>query len=84
VEGLVHVRTMEDDHYFFDSDSYSLMGNTTGNVYRIGDKVKIKVLSADKKKREIDFILLKKQKKSPKRQRLEKEKQAWKKKRRSH
>ena len=84
VEGLVHVSTMEDDRYFFDSDSYSLLGNTTGNVYRIGDKVKVKVLRADKQKREIDFMLLKKQKKSPKRERLEKEKQAWKKKRRSH
>ncbi len=84
VEGLVHVGTMEDDHYFFDPDSYSLLGNTTGNVYRIGDKVKIKVLRADKQKREIDFMILKKQSRSAKRERLEKEKKAWKKKRRSH
>ena len=84
IEGLVHVSTMEDDHYSFDSDSYSLIGAVSANVYKIGDKVKIKVLRADKLKREIDFMLLKKQKKSLKRERLEKEKQAWKKKRRSH
>ena len=84
VEGLVHVSNMDDDRYFFDSDSYSLIGNTTGNVYKLGDKVKIKVLSADKEKREIDFVFCKKREKSPKKQRLEKEKAAWKKKRRSH
>lgn len=84
VEGLVHVSNMDDDRYFFDPDSYSLIGNTTGNVYKLGDKVKIKVLSADKEKREIDFVFCKKREKSPKKQRLEKEKAAWKKKRRSH
>ncbi|MBP3399115.1 MAG: ribonuclease R [Erysipelotrichaceae bacterium] len=83
IEGLVHVSTMEDDHYFFDSDTYSLMGNTTGNLYRLGDKVKIKVLSADKQKHEIDFVLCRKHEKSQKKQRLEREKASWKKKRQS-
>lgn len=84
VEGLVHINTMEDDRYFFDPDTYSLVGHTTKKIYKIGGKVKIKVLSADKQKREIDFMILNKPVKSAKRQRLEKEKQAWKKKRRSH
>lgn len=83
IEGLVHVSTLEDDHYFYDPDSYCLMGNTTGNIYKLGEKVKIKVLSADKNKREIDFVLCRKHEKSQKKQRLERERASWKKKRQS-
>ncbi|MCK9217874.1 MAG: ribonuclease R, partial [Firmicutes bacterium] len=45
VEGLVHVSNMEDDYYIFDESNYLLIGERKRKVFRIGDIVKINVLS---------------------------------------
>ena len=55
VEGLVHVSNMMDDHYEYVEDSYEMVGEHTGKIYRLGQPVKIKVLSVDKLSRTIDF-----------------------------
>ena len=55
VEGLVHVSNMMDDHYEYVEDSYEMVGEHTGKTYRLGQPVKIKVLSVDKLSRTIDF-----------------------------
>ena len=55
VEGLVHVSNMMDDHYEYVEDSYEMVGEHTGKTYRMGQPVKIKVLSVDKLSRTIDF-----------------------------
>lgn len=57
IEGLVHVSNMEDDYYRFDDNNYVLIGERKRKIYRIGDMVKIKVLSADIANRNIDFVL---------------------------
>lgn len=57
VEGLVHVSNMEDDYYIFDESNYLLIGERKRKVFRIGDIVKINVLSVDIKNRSIDFVL---------------------------
>jgi ribonuclease R len=58
VEGLIRVRDLADDYYLFDEKHYSLRGRSRGKVYRLGDKVKVKVVSVDAEKREIDFALV--------------------------
>lgn len=58
VEGLVHVSNMEDDYYIFDSDNHLLIGERKKRIFRIGDNVKVKVLSVNIANREIDFILI--------------------------
>ena len=55
VEGLVHVSNMTDDHYEYVEDQYELLGEHTGKTYRLGQPVKIRVLSVDKLSRTIDF-----------------------------
>lgn len=57
VEGLVHLSSIDDDFYVYDEHSLSLTGERTGNVYKIGDRVRIKVDSADTARREINFVL---------------------------
>ena len=57
VEGLVHVNTLRDDYYTFDQDSYELRGDLTKKVYRLGQKVKIRVADADTFTKSIDFEL---------------------------
>ena len=57
IEGLVHVSNMEDDYYIFDENNHFLIGERKKKIYRIGDMVKIRVLSADIANRNIDFVL---------------------------
>src|SRR5690625_3638810 len=58
VEGLVHVSYMTDDYYHFDERSYALSGERTGNVYRIGEEVKVKVIAVNIEERAVDFELV--------------------------
>lgn len=60
VEGLVHINTLDDDYYIFDKDHYCIIGERTGNIYRIGDVVKIIVTAADRFTRTIDFEIAEK------------------------
>ncbi|MQK95675.1 S1 RNA-binding domain-containing protein, partial [Escherichia coli] len=58
VEGLVKVRDLTDDYYIYDEKQYALIGKYTKKVYRLGDKVKVRVVRVDESSREIDFVLL--------------------------
>ena len=58
VEGLVHVNTLRDDYYVFDQESYELCGEMTKKVYKLGDKVRVRVAEADKMLKTVDFELV--------------------------
>ena len=58
VEGLVHISKMGEDYFNFIESHMVLLGERTGIVYRIGQKVKIEVTKADVETREIDFALV--------------------------
>ncbi len=58
VEGLVRVESIDDDYYYFDNE-YSLVGRDNGDIYTLGDKVKIKVKNVDLLQNNIDFTLIK-------------------------
>ncbi len=59
VEGLVRVTELSDDFYQFNEDSYELVGEATGKRYKLGQKVTVQVLAADRLMRTIDFTLAK-------------------------
>lgn len=61
IEGLVHISKIDDDHYEFIENQLMLLGQRTGKIYQLGQKVKIIVTKADKETREIDFKLAEKQ-----------------------
>lgn len=54
-EGLVRMREMDDDFYFFDERRYALVGRKTRKIFRIGTRVRVKIIKANVEKREIDF-----------------------------
>lgn len=58
VEGLVHVNTLRDDYYIFDQETYELRGEMTKKVYKLGDKVRVRVADADKVLKTVDFELV--------------------------
>ena len=58
VEGLVHVNTLRDDYYIFDQETYELRGEMTKKVYKLGDKVRVRVADADKMLKTVDLELV--------------------------
>lgn len=58
VEGMVTLRSIEDDFYQFDGARYEIYGHSTGRVFTLGDKVRITVKSADLRRRQLDFTLV--------------------------
>jgi ribonuclease R len=57
VDGLVHVTALGNDYYHFDSAKHRLMGERTRKIYRLGDKVRIRVVRVDLDETKIDFEL---------------------------
>lgn len=57
VEGMIHVRDLEDDFYGYDEKKYALVGRRSGTQYRLGDSVHLKVIRVNPEAREIDFAL---------------------------
>jgi len=56
-EGLVHIRELDDDYYFFDEDNYSIIGKRNKKTYQLGDSVRIKIVRADLEKKQLDYTL---------------------------
>lgn len=60
VEGLIKFEDLGENEYFvYDDERKTLTGERTGNTYKIGDKVKIKVINADKQTRKVAFSIYK-------------------------
>jgi ribonuclease R len=57
VEGLVHVRSM-DDFFEFDRARMALIGQRSGRRYRLGDRVRVRVAQVDSVEIRIDFVLV--------------------------
>ena len=58
VEGLIRLAEINDDYYIYDDLNKQLIGKETKKVYKLGQKVKIEVVYADKQTRKIDFKLV--------------------------
>lgn len=57
VEGLIRIDNLNDDYYDYVPEKYALIGERTGKVYKLGDKVRIFVYNVDMYKYEIDFLI---------------------------
>ncbi len=55
VEGLVHVTSLKNDYYHFDAAHHRLRGERTRRVYRLGDRIRVRVARVDLDERRIDF-----------------------------
>lgn len=58
IEGLVHVSELGQDYFHYDQAKHMMLGERTGKRYRLGDRVRIKVLRADIETSKIDFSLV--------------------------
>ena len=58
IDGLVRVSTIGDDYYIFDERMHALIGERTGRAFRLGDRVRVQVVRADRALRQVDLLLL--------------------------
>ncbi len=57
VEGLVHVTALDNDYYHFDPAGHRLRGERTGKLYRLADRITVKVVRVNLDDRKVDFEL---------------------------
>jgi ribonuclease R len=57
VEGLAHVSELGNDYFHFDPARHQLMGERTRKRYRLGDRLRVKVVRVDLDTSRIDFTL---------------------------
>ena len=58
IEGMVPMREMKSDFFEFDEDHYRLVGKRTRKVWRLGDRARIRVKSANLEQRILDYELI--------------------------
>ena len=58
VDGLVHVSSLGHDYYHFDPAHHRMVGERTGQHYRLGDPVRVRLLRVDVDEGKIDFELV--------------------------
>lgn len=57
-EGMIPIRTLQDDYYEFDDANYSLVGRRKGHRYTIGDALRIRIARANLDRKQLDFELV--------------------------
>ncbi|KOO58927.1 exoribonuclease R [Rheinheimera sp. KL1] len=55
IEGLVHVTSLQNDYYHFDTERQVLRGEHSNVQYRMGDLIEVKVLAVNLEARKIDL-----------------------------
>ena len=58
IEGMVSLREIRSDFFEFDEERYRLVGKRTRKIFRLGDKVRIRVKNANLEQRLLDFELI--------------------------
>ena len=60
IEGMIRFESLGDDYYIFDEDNKILIGEKDKEIFKIGQKMMIQVIEADKFARRISFARIKK------------------------
>lgn len=58
VSGLVHITSLPNDYYHFDPVVHRLVGDRTGKVFQLAQKVRVRVMAVNTDDRKIDFELV--------------------------
>ena len=57
-EGMIRIKDLTDDYYIFDEKQYALVGQSSKNMYQLGDHVWVKVKNTDLERKHLDFYLV--------------------------
>ncbi|MDN6161375.1 MAG: ribonuclease R [Atopostipes sp.] len=74
IEGLVHMSNMKDDYYEYNERGMMLIGKRTGQKYRIGQKIKVRLINVNLELYDIDFEIVHESSSKKKKQKKKKDK----------
>jgi ribonuclease R len=57
VEGLVSMKSLEDDYYEFDESNRMIAGRRTHRTFRLGEEIEVLVADASVEKGTVDFTI---------------------------
>lgn len=57
VEGLLHVSLLSGDYFYYDENTYEMVGKESGVIYQLGQRITIQVKGVDRLAGTIDFML---------------------------
>ncbi|MFY9242327.1 MAG: RNB domain-containing ribonuclease [Polaribacter sp.] len=57
-EGMVRIRDIKSDYYIFNEEQYAIVGQSTKNIYQLGNNVKVQVKKTDLERKHLDFNLI--------------------------
>lgn len=57
VEGLLHVAELPGDYFYYDENTYEMVGQSTGKTYKLGERIMIQVKDVDRFMRTVDFTI---------------------------
>jgi len=57
-EGMIKLSSLKDDYYVLDAKKYRIVGEKNKKVYSLGQKIKIKLVSADLDRRTMDYEIV--------------------------
>ena len=57
-DGLVHISDLDNDYYQYDASGHRLIGERSRKVFRLGDRVRVKIARVDLDDRKIDLLLV--------------------------
>jgi ribonuclease R len=57
-EGMIRIRDLKDDSYYFDEENYCLVGRSKKRLMRLGDPLRIEIKGANLIKKQLDFALV--------------------------
>ena len=55
VEGLIRFEDLGNEYFIYDEEKKTLLGEQTKTMYKVGDKVRVRVIRANKTLRQVDF-----------------------------
>lgn len=57
VEGMIHVSALPGDYFYYDENRYEMVGQSTGQRYMLGEKLRVQVHDVDRFSKTIDFVI---------------------------
>ena len=57
VEGLIHVSTLEGDFFYYNEETYEMVGRDSGKTFKLGQRITIQVKGVDRLAGTVDFML---------------------------
>ena len=57
MEGLIHVSTLSGDFFYYDEETYEMVGRDTGKTYKLGQRITIQVKGVDRMSGTVDFMI---------------------------